>query len=86
MQQRDMERESARCACGRELAIASRFVHQSALGLFVYRRCDCGEEWTEHEAAIDLATPVSADEVLEVHERLEAFAGSLEQLISLPQA
>lgn len=86
MQQRDVEREPARCSCGREVTAADRYVHRSHSGMFVYRRCECGHEWTEKTPAVDRTGPVTADEVLEVHERLVGFGGSIFELIGQAQA
>ncbi len=48
---------------------------------FVYWRCQkCGQEWTVTEMAPDLGEPISADEVLEVHQQLESESG-LNQLL-----
>lgn len=84
MPQRDMEREP-QCTCGRELASITRIVHQTTSGLYVYWHCQCGQEWTEREQAIDRASPITADELLEVHECLGAFAGPLVELLRLGQ-
>lgn len=86
MQQRDVEREPARCACGREVTSASRHLYRSSSGVYEYRRCECGQEWTDRVASVDHTSPVTSDEVLEVHERLVAFGGSIADLIGQAQA
>ena len=81
MLQPKLEPEQSRCACGRDLVDASAFVHQSSSGRYVYRRCACGAEWTEEQGQFDPHSPISWDELLEVHERLAAFRGSLNELL-----
>jgi hypothetical protein len=76
--------ESSVCACGRRRDAASSFVHQSNVATYVYRRCECGAEWTESRPSLDRTEPVSIDEVLEVHVSLLAFEGSLRELVAPP--
>ena len=83
MQRRKPEPEKARCDCGRALADASTNVYRSIKGRFIFHRCECGTEWTEHQASVDRSQPISSDEVLEVHERLARFDGPINQLLGL---
>ena len=83
MQQRKPEPEPARCDCGRALADASTNVYRSPNGRFIFHRCECGTEWTEHQASVDRSQPISSDEVLAVHEHLAGFAGPISQLLGL---
>jgi hypothetical protein len=76
--------ESSVCPCGRRRDAASSFVHQSNVATYVYRRCECGAEWTESRPSLDRTEPVSIDEVLEVHVSLLAFEGSLRELVAPP--
>jgi len=83
MQRRKPEPETARCDCGRALADASTNVFRSHNGRFIFHRCECGAEWTEHQASVDPSEPISSDEVLEVHECLHRFDGPISQLLGL---
>jgi hypothetical protein len=76
-----MEPEEPRCACGRERDDAAAFAHQSGSGRYIYRRCVCGSEWTERQGLFDPSSPISWDELLEVHEKLNLFRGSLSELL-----
>ena len=38
-------------------------------------------EWTVHQIDIDPLDPVTSDEVIEVHRRLENFEGSIAELL-----
>ena len=77
--------EPSVCACGRKLADAASYVHRSAVAVYVYRRCDCGVEWTERRLSIDRSQPVTTDEVIEVHRFLSSFEGPLPHLIGTEQ-
>ena len=79
MQRRKPEPEN-RCACGRPLVDAAANLYRSHNGRFMFHRCECGIEWTEHQASVDPNEPISSDEVLEVHECLARFDGSISQL------
>jgi hypothetical protein len=58
-------------------------VYRSQTGRFIFHRCDCGNEWTEHLVSVDPSEPVSSDEVLEVHEQLARFEGPISLLLGL---
>ena len=73
--------EPSVCACGRRRDAAASFVHQSSLATYVYHRCECGAEWTESRPGVDRSQPVSTDEVLEVHQSLLDFEGTLRDLV-----
>jgi hypothetical protein len=81
LEKRKPEPNAGKCVCGRELKDAFACVYRSHGKCHVFHRCDCGEEWTEHRTEIDLADPVSSDEVIEVHTRLADFEGSISQLL-----
>jgi hypothetical protein len=84
LQQPKLGPDSAVCACGRRRDAASAFIHQSNVATYVYHRCECGAEWTESRPSVDRSEPVSTDEVLEVHQSLAQFEGSLRDLIAPP--
>jgi hypothetical protein len=86
MQASNPEPDTPRCACGRESKLAVATVYRSPQGRFVFHRCDCGVEWTERLEAVDPTEPISGDEVLEVHEVLALFEGSLADLIGIRPA
>lgn len=72
-----------RCSCGRWLAAATTYSYRSRADRYLFHRCFCGNEWTEHQTGIDPNEPVSSDEVIEVHIRLAAFKGSMTELLRL---
>jgi hypothetical protein len=60
---------------------AAVYTYRSRTDRFLFHRCECGSEWTEHRTDIDPLDPVSSDEVLEVHKRLAKFEGSIAELL-----
>ena len=82
MQKSKLGPEPFACACGRRRDAASSYIHQSNVATYVYHRCECGAEWTESHPCVDRSEPVSTDEVLEVHQSLAAFEGSLRDLLA----
>ena len=84
MQQSKKGTEPSVCTCGRRLDAAASYIHQSNVATYVYHRCECGAEWTESRPMLDRSEPVSTDEVLEVHQSLAEFEGSLRDLVSPP--
>lgn len=70
-----------RCSCGRRLAAAAVYSYRSRADRYLFRRCECGYEWTEHQTGVDPTEPVSSDEVIEVHIRLAALEGSITELL-----
>ena len=81
MQESNLELDNGRCSCGREPAAAAVYVYRTRGDRFLFHRCDCGNEWTEHETDIDPTDPVTSDEVIEVHTRLAKFDGSMSELL-----
>ncbi|MFI5283024.1 MAG: hypothetical protein ACHQ0J_07830 [Candidatus Dormibacterales bacterium] len=81
MQRAKPEPEDGKCKCGRPRHDASIYTYRSAADRYVFHRCECGTEWTEHLADVDPTEPVSSDEVIEVHKRLAQFEGSIAELI-----
>ena len=81
MQKSKLEPEKGKCACGRRLKDASVSIYRSHSDCYVFHRCECGTEWTEHQMDIDPSEPVSSDEVIEVHKRLATFEGSISELL-----
>lgn len=84
MQKPKLEPEPSVCACGRRRDAAASYIHQSGVATYVYRRCECGAEWTESRPGVDHREPVSMDEVLEVHTALARFEGDLRVLVAPP--
>ncbi len=82
MQKSKLGPESFACACGRRRDAAASYIHQSNVATYVYHRCECGAEWTESHPCVDRSEPVSTDEVLEVHQSLLTFEGSLRDLVA----
>ena len=68
--------------CGRSRAEAATYVYRSNADRYVFHRCDCGAEWTEHREGIDPTVPVNGDEVIQVHVTLERFGGSFKDLLN----
>ena len=81
MQKSRLEPEKGKCACGRRLQDAAIYTYRSRSDRFLFHRCDCGVEWTEHHVDIDPTDPVTSDEVIEVHRRLAKFEGSIAELL-----
>ena len=81
MQKSKLEPDRGKCACGRRLKDAAIYTYRSRTDRFMFHRCDCGLEWTEHRADVDPADPISSDEVIEVHKRLSKFEGSIAELL-----
>jgi hypothetical protein len=74
------------CACGRSRIEAAASIYRSHKAVFTFRRCACGREWTERLDGFDPATPITGDEVIEVHQALRRFKGPLSELLGLPRA
>ena len=81
MQKSRLEPDKGKCACGRRLKDAQIYTFRSHTDRFMFHRCDCGTEWTEHHTDIDPMDPVTSDEVIEVHRRLSKFEGSIAELL-----
>ncbi len=81
MQTSNQEPGKGSCVCGRKLEDAAIYVYRSRTDRYLFRRCECGTEWTEHQSDIDPRDPVSSDEVIEVHRRLAGFDGSIAELL-----
>jgi hypothetical protein len=81
LQRSKLEPEKGKCACGRRLGDAAIYTYRSRTDRFLFHRCECGSEWTEHRSDIDPTDPVSSEEVLEVHSRLAKFEGSIAELL-----
>ena len=81
MQKSKLEPDKGRCTCGRRLTDASIYIYRSHSDRFLFHRCECGSEWTEHQADVDPTDPVTSDEVIEVHRRLSKFEGSIAELL-----
>lgn len=81
LQRSKQEPEKTRCACGRRLKDASIYIYRSHGARYLFHRCECGMEWTVHQADVNPQDPVSSDEVIEVHKRLAKFEGSIAELL-----
>ena len=86
MQRSKLESDKGKCACGRRLTDAAIYTYRSRSDRFLFHRCECGTEWTEHQTAIDPTDPVTSDEVIEVHRRLATFEGSIAELLRQPHS
>ncbi len=86
MQKSQSESQRGKCACGRRLRDASIYIYRSHGDRYLFHRCECGMEWTVHQADIDPTDPVTSDEVIEVHKRLSTFEGSIAELLEHRQA
>jgi hypothetical protein len=73
--------DKGKCACGRRLTDAAIYTYRSRTDRFLFHRCECGLEWTEHREDIDPTDPITSDEVIEVHKRLSKFEGSIAELL-----
>lgn len=81
MQKRKLERDAVLCRCGRELRAAAVATYRSQQNRWVFHRCECGLEWTEQFSDVDHSEPISGDELLAVHALLQAYEGSLPDLL-----
>jgi hypothetical protein len=81
-----LEPEKGKCGCGRRLRDAAVYTYRSRTDRFLFHRCECGKEWTEHQTDVDPTDPVSSDEVIEVHRRLAKFEGSIAELLQQPHS
>lgn len=81
MQRAKLEPDKGKCVCGRRLKDAAIYTYRSRSDRFLFHRCECGTEWTEHLADIDPTDPVTSDEVIEVHKQLAKFEGSIAELL-----
>ena len=70
---------SANCGCGRKLAHAAAYFYRTDANTYIFHRCECGAEWTDHRDT-DPTEPISSDEVIEVHTLLASFEGSMTDL------
>jgi hypothetical protein len=77
------QQKDKRCECGRPKAdaIASHRYH-SGEHVYTFHRCECGREWTEDKIDVDERDPVTAEEVLNVHEFFKRFDKPLSELLS----
>jgi hypothetical protein len=81
LQRSKPEPEEGKCACGRSRLEASVNTYRSHTDRYIFHRCECGAEWTDHVTDVDPSAPVSSDEIIEVHRRLARFEGSIAELI-----
>jgi hypothetical protein len=81
LQKSKLEPDKGKCACGRRLQEASVYLYRSHTDRYLFHRCECGTEWTEHQTAVDPTEPISSDEVIEVHKQLSKFEGSIAELL-----
>lgn len=69
-------------ACGTAVSADGIRTYSRGEERFVFYRCSCGSEWTDQLPGVDRSHAVSADEVLDVHQRLLFYRGGLKDLIS----
>ena len=81
MQKSKLEPDRGKCACGRRKTEAAVYTYRSNTDRYLFHRCECGSEWTEHQTDVDRRDPVSSDEVIEVHKQLAKFEGSIAELL-----
>jgi hypothetical protein len=81
LQRSKLESDKGKCACGRRLRDAAVYTYRSRTDRYLFHRCACGSEWTEHRTDVDPTEPVSSDEVIEVHRQLSEFEGSFAELL-----
>ena len=81
VQRSKLEPDRSKCSCGRRLKDATVYTYRSRTDRFLFHRCECGVEWTEHHTDIDPMDPVTSDEVIEVHRRLAKFEGPIAELL-----
>jgi hypothetical protein len=74
-------RNERRCDCGRLRSEAEVNVLRLRSSRHTYHVCACGAEWTDNADAVNLLDPISSEEVLSVHERLDGFEGTFGELL-----
>lgn len=74
-------RNECRCACGRLRSEAEVNILRLRFSRHTYQVCACGAEWAETSDAVNLLDPISSEEVLSVHERLDGFEGTFGELL-----
>jgi hypothetical protein len=75
-------RDEPKCECGRVKAKASEHHYHSGASVYHFWRCECGREWTTEQPSFDPRDPVTAEEVISVHELLQHFEEPLKELIN----
>jgi hypothetical protein len=81
VQRSKLESDKGKCLCGRRLKDAIVYTYRSHSDRYLFHRCECGTEWTEHRTDVDPTDPVSSEEVIEVHRQLAKFEGSIAELL-----
>src|SRR5438552_18780216 len=81
VQRSKLESDKGKCLCGRRLKDAAIYTYRSRTGRFLFHRCECGTESTEHQTDINPMDPVTSDEMLEVPKQLAKFEGSIAELL-----
>jgi len=81
LQKSRLEPDKGKCVCGRHLKDATIYTYRSHTDRFLFHRCECGTEWTEHHTDVDPTDPVTSEEVIEVHRVLAKFEGSIAELL-----
>lgn len=68
-----------RCACGRDQQESTVTTFRSVSGTYLFHRCPCGIEWTEHVAVPEIPPATNGPAVREFHEHVHAFHGAMRQ-------
>src|SRR5438132_13783994 len=58
-----LESDKGKCACGRRMKEATVFTYRSHTDRFLFHRCECCSEWTDHLTYIEQTDPVTSDEL-----------------------
>ena len=79
MHNTQLHQTSGGCACGRDRTDAAPTILHSVTGTYVFRRCACGLDWTEHGAGRDPSEVHSSVDVAEAHAQFKAFHWSVSE-------
>jgi hypothetical protein len=71
--------KNTRCGCGRDPQETAVTSFRSISGTYLFHRCPCGIEWTEHVAAPELPSSTHGPAVREFHEHVHAFHGAMRE-------
>src|SRR5437870_4684548 len=77
LQRSKRESDKGKCASGSRRKDAAIYTYRPRTDRFLFHRCECGTEWTEHKTDIAPTDPATSNEVTEVHNQLATFEGSI---------
>src|SRR5437660_4885337 len=70
LQRSKLESDKGKCACGRRRKDAAIYTYRSRTDRYLFHRCECGTEWTEHQTDIAPTDPATPPAAIPVHNHL----------------